>query len=428
MYKSQVAATINIFLLKNKRVKNKTYQLMKKTYTLLSLFFSLQSFSQVGIGTSSINSSAILDVTSTNKGLLPPRMTYVQKVVITTPKAGLLIWCTDCGTNGEMQIYNGTSWRKIIVVDQLGAISGAPTSPIALAGNGQASVSFTAPIDTGTSGITGYTVTSTPGNLTGIGTVSPIVVTGLTPGTSYTFEVVATNAAGNSSASSSSAAIIPFVSAICDGTQLTTIVEITSSTGKIWMDRNLGASRAAISATDFMAYGCLFQWGRGNDGHGSINWTSATTGAPVNGSTATSSATDTPGNALFIINGTGGDWRSSQNINLWQGVNGVNNPCPAGYRVPTEIELDNERLTWVSQNPDGAFASLLKLPLGGYRNKGNASLSYIGKCGRYLASTTNSSVSRALGFNGGSMPSSPNTAGIYSLYRADAESIRCIKN
>jgi hypothetical protein len=193
------------------------------------------------------------------------------------------------------------------------------------------------------------------------------------------------------------------------------------------MDRNLGASRAAISATDFMAYGCLFQWGRGNDGHASVNWTSETTGSPVNGSIGTLSATDTPGNALFITNVTGGDWRSTQNINLWQGVNGVNNPCPTGYRVPTEIEFNNERLTWFSQNPDGAFASLLSIPLGGYRNKGNASLSFNGQCGRYYASTTNGSVSRALGFNDGSI-SSPNTAGIYSLYRADAGSIRCIKN
>ncbi len=40
------------------------------------------------------------------------------------------------------------------------------------------------------------------------------------------------------------------------------------------------------------------------------------------------------------------DWRSPQNDNLWQGVNGINNPCPSGYRLPTEAELEAERLSW----------------------------------------------------------------------------------
>lgn len=88
----------------------------------------------------------------------------------------------------------------------------------------------------------------------------------------------------------------------CDGYTGTTIVPVTSTTGKVWMDRNLGASRAAISSTDFEAYGCLYQWGRGNDGHASINWTSSAAGTPLNGATAILAQTDVPGNALFITN------------------------------------------------------------------------------------------------------------------------------
>ena len=60
------------------------------------------------------------------------------------------------------------------------------------------------------------------------------------------------------------------------------VVEVTSATGRIWMDRNLGAMRAATSATDYQAYGSLYQFGRGSDGHQLINWTSATAGTPVN--------------------------------------------------------------------------------------------------------------------------------------------------
>ena len=118
----------------------------------------------------------------------------------------------------------------------------------------------------------------------------------------------------------------------------TAIVDVTNpTTGKTWMDRNLGASQVATSSTDPNAYGDLYQWGRFSDGHQCR--TSPTTSAL--------SSLDQPGNNMFILApNTPYDWRSPQNTNLWQGVNGVNNPCPMGYRIPTETELDNERLSW----------------------------------------------------------------------------------
>ena len=85
----------------------------------------------------------------------------------------------------------------------------APTIGTATAGNAQASVTFTAPSDNGGTAITGYTVTSSPGSLTGTGSSSPIVVAGLTNGTAYTFTVTATNAQGTSPASSASNSITP---------------------------------------------------------------------------------------------------------------------------------------------------------------------------------------------------------------------------
>jgi hypothetical protein len=86
---------------------------------------------------------------------------------------------------------------------------GAPTIGSATAGDGQASVSFSAPAYTGGTAITSYTVTSSPGGITASGASSPILVSGLTNETSYTFTVVATNIAGNSTASSASAAVTP---------------------------------------------------------------------------------------------------------------------------------------------------------------------------------------------------------------------------
>ena len=53
---------------------------MKQFISLLTLLVSVTSFSQIGIGTSSPNNSAALDVTSTNKGLLPPRLTTIQRM------------------------------------------------------------------------------------------------------------------------------------------------------------------------------------------------------------------------------------------------------------------------------------------------------------------------------------------------------------
>ncbi|MBN4083020.1 DUF11 domain-containing protein, partial [bacterium AH-315-A23] len=122
-------------------------------------------------------------------------------------------------------------------------------------------------------------------------------------------------------------------------------------TGKTWMDKNLGATQVATSSTDTAAYGDLYQWGRLTDGH--EKRTSSTTTAI--------SSNDMPGHGDFIINTLNwGDWRSPNNNNLWQGVTGTNNPCPNGYRIPTNAELDAERLSWVSNDAAGAFASPLK--------------------------------------------------------------------
>lgn len=83
-----------------------------------------------------------------------------------------------------------------------------PSAPTATAGIQSAQVSFTAPASNGSS-ITGYTITSSPGGITASGSSSPITVTGLTGGTSYTFTVIATNGVGDSSASGASNAVIP---------------------------------------------------------------------------------------------------------------------------------------------------------------------------------------------------------------------------
>ncbi|MDQ3190189.1 MAG: fibrobacter succinogenes major paralogous domain-containing protein [Bacteroidota bacterium] len=186
-----------------------------------------------------------------------------------------------------------------------------------------------------------------------------------------------------------------------------------SITGKVWMDRNLGASQVATSSTDAASYGDLYQWGRATDGHQ----------IRTSGTTATLSAIDQPGHGNFITTAAApNDWRSPQNTNLWQGVSGVNNPCPSGYRLPTETELDAERASWgANNNAAGAFASPLKLPMPGGRNYSTGSLNNVGTEGLYWSSTVSGTNSRFLFFDS-------SFATISFNGRAYGFSVRCLKD
>ena len=193
----------------------------------------------------------------------------------------------------------------------------------------------------------------------------------------------------------------------------TAVIEVTNpATGKTWMDRNLGATQVATSITDAAAYGDLYQWGRRSGGHQCRNSVTTTT-LSSNGS---------PAQGSFILTSTiPNDWRSPQNDNLWQGVNGVHNPCPSGYRLPTETELNEERLSWSSNNTAGAFNSTLKLPLAGLRYFHNAAISGVGSQGLYWSSTVSSAGSRFLLFHS-------SNANMSTYARAVGFSVRCIKD
>jgi hypothetical protein len=70
---------------------------------------------KVIVGASSeASSSAVLEASSTTQGFLPPRMTAAQRDAISSKVAGLVVWCSNCGSNGELQVYNGTTWTNMI--------------------------------------------------------------------------------------------------------------------------------------------------------------------------------------------------------------------------------------------------------------------------------------------------------------------------
>ncbi|WP_397412767.1 fibronectin type III domain-containing protein, partial [Polaromonas sp.] len=123
------------------------------------------------------------------------------------------------------ELTNGTSYTFTVVAINAIGISlpsspsnsvipnikpNAPTIETVTAGNVEATVTWAAPVSNGGTTIIGYTVTSNSGNLITVdGSLRIATVTGLTNGTSYTFTVVATNAAGDSLASSPSNSVIP---------------------------------------------------------------------------------------------------------------------------------------------------------------------------------------------------------------------------
>ena len=189
-------------------------------------------------------------------------------------------------------------------------------------------------------------------------------------------------------------------------------IPTVTSAGQVWMDRNLGAVRVAQSADDWAAYGWLYRWGRLADGH-EIRFSPTT---------ATLSSDDDPGHSNFIKSiSPPFDWRSPQNDNLWQGESGVNNPCPAGFRVPTETEWATERASWSSDDPAGAFASPLKLVAAGISGFGDGAVYYAGSRGYYWSSTVDGSQTRILYFYSG-------VADMKGEHRAYGFSVRCIKN
>ena len=238
-------------------------------------------------------------------------------------------------------------------------------------------------------------------------------LTGLSANTTYYVRAYATNNTGNGYGQQES-----FTTADSgDGgnwpidTETEVVEVLNPATGKTWMDRNLGASRAAISSTDAQAYGDLYHWGRAADGHQKR----------TSGTTSTLSNSDTPGHGDFILTPNSPfDWRSPKNDNLWQGLNGINNPCPSGYRLPTRVEFNAEIESWSSSNSAGAFGSPLKFSLVGRRDS-NGSIFSVGSFGDYWTSDVLETSAQKLTIGS-------SIASVVGDRRGRAAAVRCIKD
>ncbi len=224
---------------------------------------------------------------------------------------------------------------------------------------------------------------------------------------------------------------------------------VIAADGNVWLNNNLGANYANVNHTqfniskqatahnDYHAYGSLFQWGRYSDGHELINFTNSTTGTPVTSTTSSSHATTiTPNNSTFYLgdNSPGTqdhnwlDIGASPNAienNLWQGESGINNPCPQGYRLPSETEMSNLVIAESITNFTNAASSSLALSAVGYRSFSNgvvsAGSSYNANYWTNQLGGTNSRYSRNRYFT-------VNVSGTNDDVRAYALSVRCLKD
>jgi hypothetical protein len=136
------------------------------------------------------------------------------------------------------------------------------------------------------------------------------------------------------------------------------IVE-SNTTGRVWLDRNLGATQVCTSSTDSACYGDYYEWGRLTDGHEKTTSTSTT----IQSSDISNAGTE------FIGDSSMGDWATvDRNGNLrtaqWSISDGTS-VCPVGFRVPSVDELVAETTT-ITSNDDG-INNFLKLPKSGTR-------------------------------------------------------------
>ena len=364
--------------------------------------------SATGIGTASGLPTGVSAAWSSNTITISGTPTAAGTFNYTIPLTGTS--CSSVNATGTITVTTAT-------------VPGAPTSVVATAGNATASVAFVAPSSTGGSVITGYTVTSSPGSITAMGTTSPINVTGLTNGTAYTFTVVATNAVGNSVASAASAAVTGSSCPTLTITDVDSNVYNTVSIGtQCWTKTNLKVTKyndnTAIPLNNTYTTGTV-----------STVWQGLTDGAyTIYGNESSSGANAT--NYGFLYN-----WYAAKGI-ATTGSTTYKNICPTGYHVPTDTEWST-LTTFIGTNPgtklkkndalwttntgtdDYGFSGLP----GGFRNN-DGSFSFIRSSAFFWSATENASLSalrRLLDTSNGNV-----TRG--SSSKSVGASVRCLRD
>ncbi len=188
----------------------------------------------------------------------------------------------------------------------------------------------------------------------------------------------------------------------------------------IFLDRNLGALSSDVNTSD--SWGDLYQWGRTTDGHEKR----------MSDTTLVLSNNFETGHGKFIVDEKkSNDWMIHSDDKLWSKSEGITNPCPCGYRVPTSEEwraLLNLGFEVKTTTEGYYYLSIangqLLLPAGGLRNAYTGHFIHIGTRGFYWAANTISrGTSSCIDFNKDDLVPNITTYG----FRAFGRSVRCVK-
>ncbi|QMU63168.1 MAG: hypothetical protein GKR88_02440 [Flavobacteriaceae bacterium] len=423
---------------------------MKKIIvTFTGIALNIATHAQIGVRTMS-PASAAMDISSTSKGFLLPRMTKTQIDAIASPAEGLIVYCTNCNAKG-LYLNNGSEFINLInganiSAHSVASIVAASDNPA----NGNPSIA-----DLTSVGLTNLIATNLSGYEVAIDAPTPAPTTlaelqTIINNINASDAVLAQIGSDADSATQNSTVtiaqlnqIIPALTAINDANEtayrnyidanpnsfsspatqaevqamifLVNTPTVVGAGGAIFMDRNLGATQVATSSDDSNAYGDLYQWGRNTDGH-QFRTSSITAGPVASGNEG----------SVFILNGSYPyDWLSTRDDTRWNGATkGSHDPCPDGFRVPTEAEWQTEFAAWTTNNAAGAFNSPLKLTTAGDRHHwhpgiGVENLHY----GFYWSSTASfnsGATASLLQFNSSSVVINSNYRRSYGM------SVRCI--
>jgi uncharacterized protein (TIGR02145 family) len=514
---------------------------MKKIVLIFLVNISVSAYinaQSVGINTDTPEASAVLDIVAPNsdKGVIAPRMTTLQRNSIVNPAEGLLVYDT------ELEVYtywNGTIWRQTMMEAEFAKFKYAyfkfTGDTVVPTGSGAASIAEkivaatsivkqsavpVAVLDAGSGGVRidasgqyAIKASATVTNLAGgenqalqakiITYINGVMI-------SETYFHLPTSGSGQHQSSGKSYVvrnlnygdiitvrlqkIIPsfggngpsvdgnkmtgrFNNVIleldrlpydCAGVAKCTVKSLLRPEGLTFMCYNLGAnpnmtiaeqmaypSPTGTGVTDATVYGDLYQWGRIADGHEKRNSPDVNGGSGATSISYDANSQIPYGHAWYgkfvYFSGYPQDWHgnsnSDQNDDLWNfTAYPSNNPCPAGWRVPTQEEwgsifrggttsgppyMSSSGNTWTwnsSGTPgykisvDGGTTTSLFLPATGNRSLSDAMLYNAGQSGLYWSTTVNDKNAHTIIFISINVSLSSN------MPRTGGNSVRCIED
>ncbi len=233
----------------------------------------------------------------------------------------------------------------------------------------------------------------------------------------YSFMATATDTSNNSVTQNVAITILDVLEITQNGVVYLTVT--SPYTGRTWLDKNLGASRACTTYNDSLCFGDYYQWGRNTDGHEKrTSLTTLTKAADINNA-----------GADFIVDGSSPyEWAATDTTGAlrsanWSKIDGTS-VCPAGYRVPTNFEIIDELTDSVDGYTDNidAFNNFLKLPSSGFRDAVDGGMTMVNTYSSLWSSTFNATYTTS-----GYWDTSA-AAHILANTRAYGRSVRCIKN